>query len=102
MLVPHGDLLMIPKEGRQQMSILCSIIPFKRKQKGRNAPEPQEFRVGSHPAHKRCASAAGPERGEGALGLSPHSFLSFSLISASSGAEREEQQEQEEKGSFER
>ncbi|XP_070450146.1 uncharacterized protein [Equus przewalskii] len=29
MLVPHGDLLMIPKEGRQQMSILCSIVHFK-------------------------------------------------------------------------
>lgn len=31
----------------------------------------------SHLAHKRCASAAGPESGEGALGLSPHSFLFF-------------------------
>ena len=101
MLVPHGDLLMILKEGRQQISIWCSILHFKSNLKGRNTPEPQDFSVDSHLPHKRCTSAAGPETEEGALGLCPHSFLFFSLISASSEAEKEEQQEQEEKGSFE-
>ncbi|XP_070456083.1 uncharacterized protein [Equus przewalskii] len=47
MLVPHGDLLMILKEGRQQMSIVCSIIHFKTSSGAKREEQQEQEEKGS-------------------------------------------------------